>query len=285
MDDYVILLGTKGGPAIYAGGTLRMPTSTLVCLSGEQILVDCGLGVTRHLVAGGFRLPDLRVILITHLHSDHYLELGPLIHTAWTAGLKDKVTIFGPPKLSEYWQAFLQSMAFDIETRIADEGRPDLASLVDINPMPSTFLIGDNVHVRTILNQHPPIIESYALRFETAQKSVVLSGDTAPFDALQAFVTGADLLVHEAMMGEGVDRLVARVGNGARLKAHLEASHTDAADVGKLAAKAGVKQLALNHLVPCDDPLITDETWQNAVRRGGYDGQLYVGHDLLKISF
>ena len=59
-----------------------MPTSSLVCTGAETIVVDCGLGVTRGIAAHGIRLPDIRTIVVTHLHSDHYLELGPLIHTA-----------------------------------------------------------------------------------------------------------------------------------------------------------------------------------------------------------
>ena len=71
----VTLLGTKGGPAVYPGSP--MPTSSLVTLGGERIVVDCGLGVTRALAGQGVRLPEIRTIVITHLHSDHYLELGP----------------------------------------------------------------------------------------------------------------------------------------------------------------------------------------------------------------
>ncbi|GIS12623.1 MAG: MBL fold metallo-hydrolase, partial [Pseudomonadota bacterium] len=83
-DNYLALLGTKGGPSVRPGST--MPTSSLLCLDGRLIVVDCGLGVTRGLVDQGMRLESLSLIFITHLHSDHYLELGPLIHTAWTTG-------------------------------------------------------------------------------------------------------------------------------------------------------------------------------------------------------
>ena len=73
---------------------------------------------------------------------------------------------------------------------------------------------------------HPPVTECYALRFEHGGRSVVFSADTAYFPPLAGFAEGADILVHEAMLEEGVDRLVARTGNGARLKQHLLASHT-----------------------------------------------------------
>ena len=72
-ENWVALLGTKGGPAIRPGST--MPTSNLLCLDGRMIVVDCGLGVARGLTDQGMRLTDLSLIFITHLHSDHYLEL------------------------------------------------------------------------------------------------------------------------------------------------------------------------------------------------------------------
>ena len=75
----VVLLGVKGGPSIRAKGA--MPTSSLIELDGRRIVVDCGLGVTRGLVEAGVDLKTLDVILLTHLHSDHVLELGGLVHT------------------------------------------------------------------------------------------------------------------------------------------------------------------------------------------------------------
>jgi ribonuclease BN (tRNA processing enzyme) len=75
-----------------------------------------------------------------------------------------------------------------------------------------------------------------------------------------------------------VDRLVARVGNGARLKQHLLDSHTLAEDVGRIAAEAGIALLALNHLVPADDPLVTEQHWVDAVR-AHYAGPLVIGRD------
>ncbi|TIT33906.1 MAG: MBL fold metallo-hydrolase, partial [Mesorhizobium sp.] len=100
--DRLVLLGSKGGPALRPGGP--WPSSSLLEFGGRNIVVDCGLGVTRGLADAGTSLKMLDLIFITHLHSDHLLELGPLIHTAWTAGLATPVTVFGPPGTGHYWQ-------------------------------------------------------------------------------------------------------------------------------------------------------------------------------------
>ena len=96
------------------------PTSSLLELGGRTIIIDCGLGVTRGIVDAGLSLKALDLVFVTHLHSDHVLELGPLMHTAWTAGLATPVAVHGPAGTSEYWERFLQSMAFDIDIRIAN---------------------------------------------------------------------------------------------------------------------------------------------------------------------
>ena len=129
-ENYIALLGTKGGPSVRPGSS--MPTSNLFVLNGQKIVVDCGLGVTRGLIDQGMSLNSLSTIVISHLHSDHYLELGPLIHTAWTAGLKTKVMIYGPEGLATYWDGFLASMKADIDLRIEDEGRPVIRDSVHI---------------------------------------------------------------------------------------------------------------------------------------------------------
>lgn len=281
MSGSVTLLGTKGGPAIRPG--TPMPTSLLVRMAGLNIVVDAGLGVTRALCDAGLALTDVDAILVTHLHSDHYLELGPLLHTAWTAGLKRAVPVWGPAGLTEYWQAFLASMAFDIELRQRDEGRPELASLAELNLLTEAGVTLGPVSVRAMKNQHPPIEESYALRLDGPSTSVVLSGDTAAMEAMVDFARGADLLVHEAMLTAGVDALCARVGNGDdRLRTHLLRAHTPAAEAGRIATAAGVGALALNHRIPVDDPDYTEADWIAETTRT-WSGPLHIGTDQMTL--
>ncbi|MEM7471716.1 MAG: MBL fold metallo-hydrolase [Pseudomonadota bacterium] len=283
MSDHVILLGTKGGPAIRPGST--MPTSSFVLLADEPIVVDCGLGVTRALTDQGFALENLSVIFITHLHSDHYLELGPLLHTAWTAGLSSEVEIWGPRGLARYWDNFLLSMQDDIELRIADEGRVDFRNLITLRVLDEGEVtrIGQ-VDVKALRVDHPPLTDCFALSFATEEKRVVFSADTAFFPPLADFAKGADLLIHEAMLGEALEALVKRAANGDdRLMKHLKRSHTLASDAARLATQAQVGALALHHLLPSDDPTFTPKDWAEAVNPH-WDGDFYLGSDGLKIT-
>lgn len=280
--NHVALLGTKGGPAIRPGSS--MPTSNLLVLNKHQIVVDCGLGVTKGLVDQGMPLKDVSLIFITHLHSDHYLELGPLLHTAWTAGLETLVKIYGPDGLDVYWEGFLASMKGDIDLRIEDEGRPDLRNLVEFHVMDEGHVYQqDGLSVTAMRTEHPPLIDCFALSFKTSTSHVVFSGDTAPMDAMEEFARGADVLIHEAMLESALPALLKRVGNGSdKLMAHWLRSHTFAHDAARIAKNAGVKALALSHLIPSDDPDYTRQHWQEAID-GLWDGELIVGYDGLRI--
>ncbi|QLF70581.1 MBL fold metallo-hydrolase [Peteryoungia desertarenae] len=281
MTDMLTLLGTKGGPAIRPGGP--NPTSSLLTLSGRRIVIDCGLGVSRALVETGMLLKELDLIFITHLHSDHVLELGPLLHTAWTTGLAHQVTVYGPCGTQALWQGFLQSMAFDIQIRIDDEGRPDLAQLVTIVEYgPGLVLDGDGLRVDALRVDHPPVTDCFALKFGGNGKTIVFSADTAYFAPLAEFATGADVLVHEAMLPEGIEGIVRRTGNGARLYEHLVASHSFAAEAGRVAADARVGCLVLNHLIPADDPNFGEKDWIEALQPV-WSGPLVVGKDGISV--
>jgi ribonuclease BN (tRNA processing enzyme) len=279
----LILLGTKGGPALTKHG--RANPGTLLLIKGVPYVVDCGYGTSRQLVSAGVALNTVRHLFVTHHHSDHNLELGVIPYNAWAAGSFARFDAWGPPGLERMARAFFEYLEFDIETRIADEGRPDFRKLVRLHEIEGPGLVMENegVKVTAILVRHPPIRHAFAFRFDTKDRSVVLSGDTAYAPELARFARGADVLVHEALYLPGLDALLRRVPDAARLRAHLLASHTTPEDAGRIAAEAGVATLVLSHFVPGDDPSITDEQWSAGARRF-FKGRIVVGRDLLEIS-
>jgi len=278
----LVLLGTGGGPRITANG--RSKPANLIVAGGVPYVIDCGEGVALQYVRAGFALNRLRYLFITHHHSDHNLDYGNLINDAWVAGLKTPVDAYGPPPIKAITEAYWQLNRFDIETRIADEGRVDLRKLVTAHEFsePGPVMQNADVKVTAARVRHPPIREAYAYRFDAADRSIVISGDTTYSPELIALAKGADVLVSEVMHLAGLERLLAKVPNAATLREHLLASHITTDDLGRLAAEAGVKTLVLSHLVPGDDPSITDALWTEGVRRH-YGGPIVVGHDLLEV--
>jgi ribonuclease BN (tRNA processing enzyme) len=278
----LVLLGTGGGPRVTAKG--RAKPATLIVANGVPYVIDCGDGVALQLVRAGIPLDTLRYVFITHQHSDHNLDYGNLIYDAWAAGLRKPVDAYGPPPLAAITEAYWQLNRFDIETRIADEGRVDLRKLVAAHEFsaPGEVMRNGDVRVSCARVRHPPITQAYAYRFDCADRAIVISGDTTYSPELIALAKGADVLVSEVMYLPGIERLLKIVPNAATLREHLLASHIVPEDLGRLAAEAGVKTLVLSHLVPGDDPSITDEMWTEGVRKH-YGGTIVVGRDLLEV--
>jgi ribonuclease BN (tRNA processing enzyme) len=277
----LILLGTGGGPR---PKKQNQAASQVIIVNDVLYVVDCGDGVARQLTLAGLALTSLRHVFITHHHSDHNADYGNLLLLAWATGLRTRVDTWGPPPLEQITRLFFEMNAYDIDIRIADEGRVPLVPLVHPHERraPGVVLQDDNVKVTCALVEHPLVAPAFAYRFDTADRSIVISGDTARSDNLVALARGADVLVHEAMYLPAVDRLVARVPNAATLKRHLLASHTSAEDCGRVAAAAGVKTLVLSHFVPPDDPLTTEQMWLDAAR-STFSGTVIVGRDLMEI--
>jgi ribonuclease BN (tRNA processing enzyme) len=277
----LILLGTGGGPRPRKASAA---SSQVIVIDGAAYVIDCGDGVARQLVSADVPLSTLRHVFITHQHSDHTADYGNLMWLAWTAGLRTRVDTWGPPPLEKMTRLFFEMNAADIATRIADEGRVPLAPMVHVHELAGAGLVlqDERVKVTAALVDHPPVVPAFGYRFDTADRSIVISGDTAPSDNLIALARGADVLVHDALDVPGVDRLVAKVSNAVTLKRSILSHHTTAEDAGRVAQAAGVKTLVLSHLVPPDDPSITEAMWLDAARRH-FRGTVIVGRDLLEI--
>ena len=274
----VVLLGTKGGPT---PGPYRAAPATLIEIDGQAWVVDCGNGVANQLAKADVPLDSIARIFVTHNHSDHIADVGTLIELAWSSGLKTPVTVHGPPPIAQIVRDQLAAYTYDIEARIREEGRIPLAPLVHVDEraVPGVVVRDGGTTVTSCLVDHETIKPAFAYRFDTPGRSIVISGDTAYSDALVALAKGADLLIHEAIYAPAIPRMAGE--NAPTLADHLRRSHTSAADVGLVAARAGVKKLVLSHLVP-GGPQVTNAMWLAAVRTT-FVGDVVIGHDLMEV--
>src|SRR4029079_15116740 len=138
------------------------------------------------------------------------------------------------------------------------------------------------VKVTSTLVDHPPVVPAFAYRFDSRDRSIVISGDTSPSQNLVKLAAGPDVLVHSVMYPAAIDRLVARVPNAAALKTSILAHQTSAEDAGRVAQAGGVRTPVLLHLVPPDDPAVTEQMWIEAARLH-FHGTVIVGKDLLEV--
>ena len=160
----LILLGTGGGPRPRKGSSA---SAQVILVNDMAYIVDCGNGVARQLAVAGVPLTTLRHVFITHQHSDHNADYGNLIWLAWAVGLNTRVDTWGPPPLEEMTRLFLEMNAYNINTRIADEGRSPLRPLVHVHELRQGGLVmqDENLKVTAALVHHPLVVPAFAFRF------------------------------------------------------------------------------------------------------------------------
>jgi len=207
------------------------------------------------------------------------------------------------PGLGDLTDASFQAHAYDLNIRMLEAGRHDLRALVvpheialpagldaggpdRVGPDMEPILLeeADDVRVTATLVRHAPVFPAFAYRFDTAEGSVVFSGDTAPCANLVRLARGADILVHEVFDDRGEDEDGASDADpweAQRQHHHMVMSHTPLSEVGRVAAKAGVGRLVLTHFIPGDDTT-PDEEWVKGVT--GFDGEVVVGADLMELT-
>ena len=276
----VVILGTAGGPTPKPN---RFPAAYALVVDDDVYLVDAGNGVAQQLARAGIGINRVRHIFISHHHSDHDADVGTVALLAWATNPQLPVTVWGPAPIRAQMAAYREYARFDIDTRTADEGRPDFDAMTRVVEFNEEGLLLDDgkVKVRCVRNLHPPIRESYALRFDTPDRSVAFSGDTTYSPSVVALAKGADVLVHEVMYLPALDALIASEPNAKTLREHLLASHSTPEQVGRVATEAGVGTLVLSHFVP-GGPMVADQTWLAEVRPH-FSGRIVIAHDLMTL--
>jgi len=269
----VTLLGT-GCPAV---STCRYGAATLVQCGGKNLLIDVGSGVTQRLVGAGLTGADIDALLITHMHSDHLIDLYQFIISSWHQSRDKPQQIFGPPGIKAFIDETMAVWQSERELRIAFEQRTSVEAfqlnITEFSTEDELFP-GSNCHVRPVKVEHEPVEPAYGFVFEADGKKLVLSGDTQYCDNLISAAHGADLLVHEVFVHGTMEV------SGTRTQQGLEAVrsyHTLSNEVGKVARAANVKALALTHIVPPN----ADRASLVGDARQDFSGPIVVGEDLM----
>lgn len=278
----LVLLGTMAGPVLHPS---RAMCSQIIFVDGHGYLVDCGYGAVGRMTQAGIRLPQIEQIFLTHHHSDHTADYPALLNLAWILGTPGRqVGVFGPPPLAQMHEAALAVFREDVDIRVRATGRPPIAKGYAVKELraPGVVFQDERVKVTVALADHPPFEHAFGYRFDAPGRSIAISGDSAYSEKIVALAEGADVLVHEAMLVDAIDKmLAARSYVPPRLREFLLQGHTSAAEAGRVAARAGVKTLVLTHLLP-GDVAIDESVWIEEASRH-FKGQIIVGRDLMVV--
>lgn len=297
---WLVLLGTRGGPGI---DLTRAQTASAVVVDGRPYLIDCGYGALHQLVAAHIGYLQLDTVFFTHLHDDHTGDLAALLSYQWTNGKTSPTTAYGPYGSARMVHAAIDFFRANLEIRTIDEGRTVDADAqfqghdVVASATPVQVFKDDRVSVTAVENAHFPARavarmphRSLALRFDTKERSIVFSGDTAYSANLVALARNADMLVCEVVDQGILDEMrqrgdeAAAAGSPNNISRHVAQTHSSPADVARMATQANVRTVVLNHEVPgaaqpggLGYPV---SGFIDAVRKG-FAGEVIVGEDLM----
>ena len=256
----------------------RAGPATLVSGADEHYLVDAGRGVLMRLAGAGVGVPQLRAVLLTHLHSDHITDLNDVITTRWVMTFEPTpLTVVGPVGTRAVVDHLLEALAPDIAYRIAhhdDLGYPPPVEVVEVDDGPVE--LGGAVAVRCAPTDHRPVEPSVGYRFDLGGASVVAAGDTVPCEGLDRLSAGAGALVHTVIRKDVIGELPIQ-----RLVDTLD-YHSSPEEAATTAARAGVGTLVLTHYVPAIPPG-GGEDWR-ALAAAHFDGTVELGDDLHRVE-
>ena len=273
---WVVLLGT-GTPGAEPD---RFGASTAIVAGGTAYLIDAGPGVVRRAAAGAvvsglaaLRPQNLRVAFFTHLHSDHTLGYPDLMLSPWVLGRARPLQVYGPPGLEAMTTALLDAYREDIRVRVEgpERLRRDLLAVESHEIAPGVIYEDAVIRVEAFAVPHGTWDYAFGFKMTTADRTIVISGDTGPFDGLVNIAMGADVLIHEAY---GADGLSQRPLSAQRYHGTF---HTSAVKVGEIANRAGVGTVILYHQLH-----LAGETADELVEqvRLNFDGDVVYGRDL-----
>jgi ribonuclease Z len=269
----IVLLGTGVGPRV---DLQQYGASTLVEADGERFLFDCGRGATIRLAQAGVPLGSISRVFLTHLHSDHVVQLPDLLLAGWAAGRRAvPLEVWGPAGTRAMMDYLQQAFAFDIHMRRdVDEHFPAAGiSVVSHDVQEGVVFNEHGVKVTAFLVDHGPVRPAFGYRVDYRGHSVVLSGDTRVSENLIRHARGTDVLIHEVI---DADALRARPdGPSAEVIAAIVAHHTTPEQAGEVFTRIHPRLAVYSH-APDNERVL-------ARTRETYAGPLQGPEDLLTI--
>jgi ribonuclease BN (tRNA processing enzyme) len=264
----VILLGT-GNPN---ADPERSGPATAIVVNGAVYLVDCGPGIVRRAASAKLPMEELKRVFITHLHSDHTLGYPDLIFSPWVLDRTAPLEAYGPPGLKAMTGHILAAYKEDIAMRTKGLEQANTTGYqVNVHEIQPGVVYKDaNVTVKAFRVLHGSWKYAFGFRFETIDRTIVISGDTTFTPEMLKQAQGVDLLIHEVYCEAGLAE------REPKWKKYHASFHTSSRDLARIAAEAKPKLLVLSHALWWKS---SEEQLLKEIREI-YKGPVIVGKDL-----
>ncbi|MBI3835983.1 MAG: MBL fold metallo-hydrolase [Planctomycetes bacterium] len=270
----VVLLGTgtpnadpeHSGPAV------------AIIFDDTAYVVDCGPGIVRRAAAAykngitALELSNLHFLFVTHLHSDHPVGLPDIMLTPWVLGRDAPLVVYGPVGIKNMMHPIQQAYEEDIRMRIDGlEHANTEGCKVNVHEIqPGEIYSDDRVIVQAFAVRHGSWKFAFGFRFDTPDRSIVISGDTTPCESLIENAKGCDTLIHEVYSFAGFQTRTAE------WQRYHAASRTSTLELARIASEVKPRLLILYH------QLYWGQGDKDLLREihGDYQGAVVSGQDL-----
>lgn len=270
----IVLLGT-GTPNADPD---RFGPSIAIVVNDTPYIVDFGPGVVRRASAAvrkgvkGLAMPKLNKAFVTHLHSDHTVGYADLIFTPWVLERTEPLEVYGPKGLRAMTNNIIKAYKQDLDMRLYGL-EPSNKTGYKVNAheiKPGVIYKDANVTVKAFAVKHGSWKEAYGFRFETPDKTIVISGDCAPSQSVIDACNGCDVLLHEVYSQKGF------LTRPPEWQKYHSSFHTSSRELAEIVTKAKPGLLILYHQLFWGT---SEEELINEVRQG-YNGKVVSGRDL-----
>tara|TARA_Y100001970_G_C14222831_1_gene853726 strand:+ start:586 stop:1413 length:828 start_codon:yes stop_codon:yes gene_type:complete len=258
----------------------RFGPANLISSKKTKILVDCGSGITQRL--DQIKIPSSKIdaLFLTHLHSDHVVDLYQLIISSWHSYRTIPWKIYGPKGTKKFVKKLMDAWKDERDQRIKYEARSSVQAFkIIVNEFKNsgTVLVGD-IKVKYFEVDHKPVKYAYGFNFFHRNKKLTISGDTRPCENIMKYGLLSDVLLHEVF----IDGEIKKINKMRTIKTLHNVSdyHTSSNIVGKVAKLTKCKKLVLTHLVPTR---FNEKKLKNIVKKD-FGKDPIIGKDLLRIK-
>jgi ribonuclease Z len=268
----VVLLGTGVGPPV---NLQQYGASTLVEAGGIRLLFDCGRGATLRLAQVGVPIGTVSHLFLTHLHSDHVIQIPDLLLTGWVGGgRKTPLEVWGPEGTSDMMDHIQKAFAFDIHMRrdVDEKVSGEGIKVASHDIQQGVVFDQQGVKVTAFLVDHSPVVPAFGYRIDYGGRSVLLSGDTRVSENLIRYAQGVDVLIHEVLDAETVR---AWFPTNPKLADAILAKHTTPEQAGEIFTRVKPRLAVYSH-APNAERVVTQT-------RRTYTGPLEGAEDMLSI--
>ena len=274
----IVMLGT-GNPA---PNPATMGASIAIVVNGTPYIVDAGVGVVRRASAAnragvhGLEMPKLSRVFLTHLHSDHTIGLPDLLLTPWIMHRTAPLEVWGPDGTKAMMDHIASAWSADNDVRIngLEHGNRTGNQVVEHEVQPGLIYQDSNVKVTAFLVKHGSWTQAFGYRFDTPDRSIVISGDASPSESIVEQCNGCDVLLHEVYSEAGY-----RDSDDA-WKKYSKAFHTTTYELAALAERARPKLLVLYHQMYFGKSGADTQASQLAEIKSRYKGRVVSANDL-----